>query len=214
MKPQLIFLGAPGSGKGTQAAHLVQEYGYHHISTGDLLRNEIDKKSPLGLKVKSILDGGNLVDDGIILELLHSNCDLSSKAYIFDGIPRRLEQAKKLDENFIKQSDSKAIYFEIDFERLMERLVNRYTCVNCGAIYNRSTRIPKKAGICDLCGGRVEQRKDDKADIITQRFKIFEKTTGQILDYYRSKRRLETVDATVEIEKLQSSIKEVIEVNN
>ena len=210
MKPQLIFLGAPGSGKGTQAAHLIQEYGYHHISTGNLLRNEIGKKSPLGLKVKNILDEGNLVDDGIILELLKSHCDLSSKFYVFDGIPRTLEQAKRLDEDFIKDNDSKAIYFEIKFDDLMERLVNRYVCRDCGDIYNTSFRNPEKEGVCDACGGLLEQRKDDKVDIVDQRFKVFEETMGQILDYYRSKKGLETVDATEKIELVQSAIGRLI----
>ena len=215
MKPQLIFLGAPGSGKGTQAAHLVQESGYRHISTGALLRNEIEKKSPLGFKVKNILDTGNLVNDDVILELLHSHCDLSSEVYIFDGMPRTLDQAKQLDENFIKESYSKAIYFEIGFEKLMQRLLDRYVCLDCGAIYNLSSRTPKKEGQCDICGGnRLEQRKDDKVDIVNRRFKVFEKTMGDILDYYKSKKKLEIVDATADEVSVHQNIKEMVGVMN
>ena len=214
MKPQLIFLGAPGSGKGTQAAHFVQECGYRHISTGALLRREIDKKSYIGLRVKNILDRGKLVDDDTILALLRSRCDLASKVYIFDGIPRTLAQAKQLDEDFIGESYSKAIYFEIGFEKLMQRLLNRYTCVDCGGIYNLSFRIPEKKGKCDVCGGSLKQRKDDKVDIVTRRFRIFEETMGQILDYYKSKKRLETVDAAADENSVRHSIQEMVELKN
>ena len=215
LKPQLIFLGAPGSGKGTQAAHLVKEYGYRHISTGALLRTEIDKKSDLGLKVKNILDQGNLVNDDMILELLRSHCDLSSEVHIFDGIPRTLEQAKQLDEKFIKDSYSGAIYFEIGFDDLMHRLVNRYICADCGAIYNLTSRMPKKEGQCDVCGSsRLEQRKDDKVDIVNRRFKVFEKTMGEILDYYKSKERLKKVDATADEDSVHQSIRDMVEVMN
>ena len=212
MKPQLIFLGAPGSGKGTQAAHLVQKYDYAHVSTGNLLREEIGKKSSIGLKVKNILDEGNLVDDDIILDILRSHCDLSSKAYIFDGIPRTLEQAKQLDKNFINESPYKAIYFEIGFDELTKRLLNRYVCVDCGDIYNRSFRVPREEGKCDSCGGGLEQRKDDRIDIVEQRFKVFEKTMGLILDYYGLRERLETVDATADIDAVRCSVENVVEV--
>ena len=212
MKPQLIFLGAPGSGKGTQADHLVRQWGYGHISTGNLLRDEIGKKSPLGLKVKSILDKGQLVDDDTILALLRSHCDLSSHVYIFDGMPRTLNQAVLLDKNFIQENRSKAIYFKIGFDDLMERLVNRYICQDCGAIYNLTSRAPKTEGRCDECGGeRLEQRKDDKSEIISERFKVFEETMGQVLDYYRSEKRLEVIDATAEIGAVGRRVEKVIE---
>ena len=152
MKPQLILLGAPGSGKGTQASRLVSELGYNHISTGELLRKEIKSGSELGQRVQGIMDAGKLVDDNTVLELLNANCDLSSNAYIFDGFPRNGEQSKLLDEVVIKEASSKAVYFEIDLDMLAARLTNRRTCSGCGEIYNLLSKAPKTEGVCDLCG--------------------------------------------------------------
>src|SRR5690606_4206001 len=167
MKPQLIFLGAPGSGKGTQAARVVKELGYQHLSTGDLLRNEIKSGSELGQRVTAIMEAGKLVDDATMMDLLRANCDLSGKQYIFDGYPRNADQANVLDENFLKTAPSKAIYFDIDLNILAERLINRRTCADCGEIYNLKSKPPKTDGVCDKCGGHnLQQRKDDNEETV------------------------------------------------
>ncbi len=125
MKPQLILLGAPGSGKGTQANKLISEFGYNHISTGDLLRAEVKKASDLGKEVDTIINSGNLVSDEIVLKLLKSNCNINENIYIFDGFPRNLEQAKALSEEVLRGSNYLVVYFEMSTEVLVERISNR-----------------------------------------------------------------------------------------
>lgn len=196
MKPQLILLGAPGSGKGTQASRLVSELGYEHISTGDLLRKEIKSESELGKKVQGIMDAGKLVDDQTVLELLNSNCELESSAYIFDGFPRNGDQAKLLDEHVLKTAKSKAVYFEIDLELLASRLTNRRTCSSCGEIFNLKFKAPKVDGKCDKCGGELTQRKDDNEETVKTRLNVFKETVEPVLAHYESTGRLSKLDAS------------------
>ena len=210
MKPQLILLGAPGSGKGTQAAKIVTDFGYAHISTGDLLRAEIAKESILGKKVKSIMDAGNLVDDETVLELLQVNCDLASKAYIFDGFPRNVDQAKALDDVVLKNIKSMAIYFNMDLEVLVERITNRRIAPNSGRIYNLLTNPPKQEGICDETGEELVHRKDDNEDIVRNRLNVFKETIDPVLNYYREKGILIEIDATKSLDKVFDQISSVI----
>lgn len=207
MKPQLILLGAPGSGKGTQASKLVEHFGYGHISTGDLLRAEISKGSELGLRVKSIMEAGNLVDDGTVLELLNANCDLEKQVYIFDGFPRNLEQAKSLDDVVLKNTSALALYFDIDLEIIVERVINRRVAPKSGEIYNLKTRPPKVAGFCDVSGEELIYRKDDNEDTVRNRLQVFKDTIQPVLDYYKSKEMLKVVDATKSSEEVLNQLK-------
>lgn len=195
MKSHLIFIGAPGSGKGTQAAKLVSLSSYKHVSTGDLLRSEIAKKSVLGLEVKKVMDEGKLVSDELVIKLLQANVNLD-QPHIFDGYPRNIAQAKTLDAQVLKGAISKAVYFEIDIARLIERLTNRRTCKSCGSIYNLISKKPKVMGVCDQCGStELVQRADDKEEVITNRLTVFKDTVDPILDYYQDLGRLIKVDA-------------------
>ncbi len=199
----LILIGAPGSGKGTQAGRLVSDKGLKHISTGDLLRGEISKGSDLGKKVKSVLDSGDLVSDDLVIELIHANTDLDKFQYIFDGYPRNLVQAQTLDKQVLKDRASLAVYFEIDLNKLVERLTNRRTCKECGTIYNLISQAPSKAGVCDKCGGtNMVHRDDDKEEVIKKRMDVFSQNTQPVLDYYKSTNRLMTVNAENSIEQL------------
>jgi adenylate kinase len=196
MKSHLIFIGAPGSGKGTQAAKFVGERQFKHISTGDLLRAEIAKKSPLGLEVKKVMDEGSLVSDELVIRLLQANVELQKSQYIFDGYPRNIAQAQTLDKEVLKGSVSLAVYFEIDKNKLVARLTNRRTCKDCGAIYNLISKQPKITGVCDQCGGtNLVQRPDDKEEVITNRLKVFEDAISPVLKYYQDLNRLMKVDA-------------------
>ena len=196
MKSHLIFIGAPGSGKGTQATKFVSEKELKHISTGDLLRAEIAKKSPLGLEVKKVMDEGKLVSDDLVIRLLQANVDLANSQYIFDGYPRNIAQSKTLDEEVLKESKSIAVYFDIDMSKLVERLTNRRTCKDCGAIYNLISKKPKITGTCDQCGGEnLVQRADDKEDVIANRLKVFQDTISPVLKYYQDLGRLIRVNA-------------------
>jgi adenylate kinase len=202
-----VFIGAPGSGKGTQAAKLVAERGSKHISTGDLLRAEIAKGSELGKQVKAVLDAGALVSDDLVIKLIHANADLDKNSYIFDGYPRNLAQAETLDREVLKGRPSLAIYFEIDLQKLIGRLTNRRTCKDCGAIYNLVSQAPKKEGICDKCGGtNMVHREDDKEEVIKKRMDVFTQNTQPVLDYYNRANRLMTVNAENSIELLYQQI--------
>lgn len=203
----LVFIGAPGSGKGTQAGRLVTEKGCKHISTGDLLRAEIAKGSELGQKVKAVLDAGALVSDDLVIKLIHANADLDKNSYIFDGYPRNLAQAQTLDREVLKGRKSLAVYFEIDLPKLIQRLTNRRTCKDCGAIYNLITQAPQKVGVCDRCSGtNLVHRDDDKEEVIKKRMDVFSQNTQPVLDYYRAAQRLMTVNAENSIEQLYEQI--------
>lgn len=202
-----VFIGAPGSGKGTQAAKLVAEKGCKHISTGDLLRAEIAKGSELGKQVKAVLDAGALVSDDLVIKLIHANADLDKNSYIFDGYPRNLVQAETLDREVLKGRPSLAIYFEIDLQKLISRLTNRRTCKDCGAIYNLVSQAPQRAGVCDKCGStNMVHREDDKEEVIKKRMDVFTQNTQPVLDYYNRANRLMTVNAENSIELLYQQI--------
>lgn len=211
MKAQLILLGAPGSGKGTQAARLVSDLGYKHISTGDLLRNEIAKKTELGKKVQGIMTRGELVDDATVLELLNANCDLTSGSYIFDGFPRNIDQAKALDSEVIKDVAHKAIYFDIDLNILAERLVNRRTCGDCGEIYNLLSKAPKVDGVCDKCSGTsLNQRKDDNEESVKTRLGVFKSTIDPVLNYYEERGALKRIKASASSAEVFEEVKNTV----
>lgn len=196
MKSHLIFIGAPGSGKGTQAAKLVSQKGLKQVSTGDLLRGEIAKGSELGKEVKAVMDAGNLVSDELVVRLLLANINLATEQYIFDGYPRNLAQAQTLDKDVLKGVKATAVYFNIDLNKLVERLTNRRTCKDCGAIYNLISKQPKIEGVCDNCSGtNLVQRADDKEDVIRNRLGVFQQTVDPVLNYYKQSNRLVVLDA-------------------
>ncbi len=208
MNPQLILLGAPGSGKGTQAKELVMSLEYNHLSTGDLLRTEIEKKSDLGNRVAAIMDAGDLVADDIVLELLKANCDLNSSHYIFDGFPRNIEQAKALDAVVLGDCPKLAIYFDINLGVLLERIVNRRTCSKCGEIYNLISKSPKVDGKCDSCDGSLIHRKDDNKSTVENRLEVYKSAIDPVLEYYESQNKLVRLDASKNSSEIFDQLKE------
>ena len=193
---QLVFLGPPGSGKGTQAKRLVEEKGYKHVSTGDLLREEVARESELGKQVGEVLKRGELVDDLMVLELLRVNCDLEGKHYIFDGFPRNIDQAHLLEEKLLRNCAHRGIYFNMSEDKLLERLANRRICRSCGTVYNMRSMPPAYSGICDDCGvNSLYQRDDDKEEVIRNRLTIYNDTIWPVLEYYRSQHILLEVEA-------------------
>ena len=211
MRPHLIILGAPGSGKGTQAANLVDK-GFKHISTGDLLRSEIAKGSELGQKVSGIISRGDLVDDKTVMALLKANCDVDRVSYIFDGFPRNVAQAEMLEAELLKGKRTLAVYFKIDLSILIARVVNRRTCSNCGEIYNLNTKAPKVLDVCDKCGGigTLKQRKDDTEEVIANRLKIFKDTVDPLLAFYKSKDELVEINASEQEKDVFSALEKLI----
>jgi len=208
---QLILLGAPGSGKGTQAQMLTTKFGFKHVSTGDLLRDEVEKGSELGKKVKAIIDGGNLVDDFTVLELLKANCNLKENVYIFDGFPRNLEQAKLLNEVLLSDSKFLAVYFEIDLNLLIERVVNRRVAPKSGEIYNLISKPPKNTGVCDISGEELVHRKDDNEETVRNRMAVFNENIKSVLDFYEGMETLEKISVTDSVDAAHGKVCEIIE---
>ena len=203
----LILLGAPGSGKGTQSAKLVELQSYSHISTGNLLRDEIAKESDLGVKVKEVMKSGQLVSDELVIELLSSNLDLAQSAYIFDGYPRNIDQAKTLT-SLLGSYPFKAIFFKLDTEILVERLGSRRVTKDGKYIYNLTTNPPKTAGVCDVTGEALLQRDDDRAEVVRKRMEVYEKTINPVLEYYRQLDKLIEIDANNSLEEVYSELME------
>lgn len=201
----LIFLGAPGSGKGTQSAKLSEKLGYSHVSTGNLLREEISKKSNLGIKVKEVMENGQLVSDELVVELLKSNLTLGDNSYMFDGYPRNLEQAKTLSI-ILDGFEYVAIYFELNTDMLVKRLENRRVTKDGKFIYNLISNPPRTRGVCDVTGEPLIQRDDDKEEIVRKRMQIFESTIDPVLDYYEGLGRLIRVNANESVEAVYNEI--------
>jgi adenylate kinase len=198
----LIFIGYPGSGKGTVAKQLASTHT--QISTGDLLRAEIASGSKLGKEIDAVISGGNLVNDDMALALIQANFD-PTKNYIFDGFPRTLKQAQMLNDLVLKGHDFKAIYFKIDKELLTDRIIHRRSCPKCGAIYNVKFKAPQVPDTCDTCGTKgLTHRKDDTIEVLSTRLAVFEKTGPEILDFYKD--CLVTVDGSAEAQEIIKAI--------
>ncbi len=209
-RPHLVFLGAPGSGKGTQSYHLVNQFGYEHLSTGDLLRAEIQKGSELGVKAKQLMDQGQLVPDHLVLELLKKNIDLSAKRYIFDGFPRNGAQAQSLDSEVLSGCDYRAVYFHLPLESLLQRLVNRRVSPDGKHIYNLVTNPPKVAGICDHSGEKLVHRDDDHEDVVMKRMEVFKTEIEPVLEFYKALGILVEIAAERPVEQITNSVIEII----
>jgi len=205
----LIFLGPPGAGKGTIAAKAVEILSVPHISTGAIFRAAIAAKSPLGLKVKGIIDSGKLVDDGITIELVKERLaqDDAKKGYILDGFPRTIAQAEALG-TFSKVA--RVINFDIPDISVVERLSGRRVCRGCGANYHISFQKPKKADICDSCGGELYARDDDKKEAIRKRLEVYRAQTAPLIEYYRAKKILIDVDARPAVDTVVANFKKAM----
>ncbi len=196
-----VLFGPPGSGKGTQSQYLVSEYGFKHISTGDLLRSEIKAGSELGLNIKDTIDQGGFISDDIVIKLVEQVIDKEDgKRVIFDGFPRTVNQALAFDR-LLSVRNLKVdivVNFEIDFGKIVERISGRFTCSNCGTVYHKIYQPPKVAGTCDRCGGHdFVVRKDDQPDVIKNRLQVYQNETEAVRKYYESKSQvLVTIDAS------------------
>jgi len=206
----VIFLGPPGSGKGTQAKELAKLYGVPQLSTGDMLREHVDKGTPLGLKAKPIMEHGELVSDSLVLKMVAERIERPdcSHGFVFDGFPRTVTQAKYLGE-LLKQHGLRqpfVIHLVIGTSVLMRRLTGRRTCKRCGEIYNIYDRPPKVEGICDKDGGELYQRPDDREEVVGPRLHAYEKQTAPLVTYYRRLGFLHDMDARKSVEEVRNDI--------
>lgn len=210
----LIILGAPGAGKGTLGDELAKEYKILKISTGDILRNEIKDKTPLGLEVKAVMEKGALVSDDLITEILKNRIEEEDciSGFILDGFPRTLKQAQKLEEIFDKLNFKLDVILNLVVSEslILKRLTNRRVCKSCGANFNLFSSPPKREGICDACGGELYQRTDDKENVIKNRLKVYERDTEPLVDYYSKKGLIRDIKAEGGIKEIMIPLRKLL----
>ena len=212
---ELILLGPPGAGKGTQSKLLETRYGVAQISTGDMLRAEVKAGTPIGLEAKSIMDAGKLVSDDILIRMIGERIKRPdcAKGFILDGFPRTVPQAEALDTLLHEQAvDLDAVIeLKVDEAILVERISGRFSCAKCGEGYHDSFKRPKVQGVCDACGGReFIRRPDDKAETVHARLEAYNAQTAPILPYYKARGRLFTVDGMADMEDVAAQIEAVL----
>ncbi len=212
---RIILLGPPGVGKGTQAEFIEKRFGLFHISTGDILREAIESGSPLGLKARRFMDAGELVPDenvGEIIEEKLKENDVKER-FLLDGFPRTAKQVEILDrilEN-VKSKIDVAFVLDLDEEEIVKRLSGRRVCSSCKALFNLTYKPPRAEGVCDRCGGKLVQRKDDTEEVIRERLSIYRSETLPVIDIYDTRGILVRVDGRNGSEKVQQTIVDLLD---
>ena len=211
----LILLGPPGAGKGTQAARLVEHHGMRQLSTGDMLRAAVTAQTPVGLKAKAVMDAGELVSDAIVSALIDEELAAMGPetGAIFDGYPRTAAQAEQLDAILAKHGRKldRVIEIEVDEDELVRRIVGRFSCANCGAGYHDEFHQPKSAGVCDKCGGtEFKRRKDDNEETVRTRMTEYRAKTAPILPLYEARGLVARVDGMAPIDEVTAAIEDIL----
>jgi len=211
----IVLLGAPGAGKGTQAAKLIETYGLVHISTGDILRKAVADKTPLGIAAKSFMDNGELVPDEVVIGLVKARLQEpdADAGFILDGFPRTVPQADALGvalEDLGKSIDA-VVSVEVDMPLLLDRLTARRTCRGCGAIFNVLAQPEAASGVCTQCGGELYQRDDDTVETVSNRLAVYERNTAPLIEYYRERGLLRPVDGNQPVDEVFAAIRNILE---
>ena len=206
----IIMLGAPGAGKGTQAKRMAEKYGIPHISTGDILRSNISRGTELGKKAKSFIDAGALVPDELVIQLVADRLEEedAKAGFIFDGFPRTIPQAESLDR-MLQEKGRKieyAVNIDVPDAVIVDRMSGRRFCASCGASYHTEYLKPKKEGICDKCEGQLALRKDDEPETVLKRLAVYHEQTEPLIAYYRKNEVLREVDGTKEVAEILTEI--------
>ncbi len=205
---KLILLGAPGSGKGTQAAYITDKYDLPHISTGDIFRENIKNQTPIGLKIKAVMDTGNLCPDDLTVELVKDrlakpDCE---KGYLLDGFPRNLFQASKLEEF---SAPDMVLNIDVDLSLIERRITGRRTCSKCNGSFH--VDFIGETDICPTCGGKLITRKDDNAETVKSRLEVYQKQTSPLIDYYIKQGKLVSIDGNQSVEQVFAEIQKVLD---
>ncbi|HTY91118.1 MAG TPA: adenylate kinase [Methanocella sp.] len=212
---QIVLFGPPGAGKGTQAKFISEKFNVPHISTGDILRENVREGTALGKKAKVFMDNGALVPDELLIDLIRDRLQKpdTKKGFLLDGFPRTIAQAEALDpilDDINKNLDA-VVNVDVGANELISRLSGRRTCRSCGATYNIKSNPPKVPGVCDQCGGELYQRADDTEAAIKHRIEVYQKQTQPLIDYYRKKGLLIDIDGEREIDEVRSDILKALE---
>ena len=208
---RVVLLGPPGAGKGSLAGLLKEKYSLAHISTGDMLREEIKKGTALGLEIKSLMTQGALVSDELVTKLVEQRFlhdPELKKGYMLDGFPRTVKQARDLDV-LLAKADAPldfALNMEADEGLLLKRLTGRRVCRKCGALFHMTNKPPREEGVCDACGGELYQRTDDNEETIKARMQVYSTSTQQIIDYYAKQHKLKKLDGNSETADLLEAL--------
>ncbi len=213
----IILLGPPGAGKGTQSKYLEDRFKLKQLSSGDMLRHAVAIGSEVGLVAKSYMESGKLVPDDVVIGVVFETIDGLPKdlpGFILDGFPRTVQQAEELDgvlKGHGKTIDA-VLVVEVSDDRLVKRISGRFTCANCGEVYNDYFRQPKAAGVCDRCGGAAfKRRSDDNPDTVRARLSVYHNETKPLIEYYRNKGTLHVIDGEAPIEEVTRRINEILE---
>lgn len=204
---KIILLGAPGSGKGTQAALLSQQLKLAHISTGDIFRDNIRRKTEIGLKIKKIIDGGDLCPDELTIEIVKQRLSAPDckNGYLLDGFPRNIAQAEALDTS---DAPDKVIELYVPLQKIEKRIIGRRLCAKCESSFN--TSVIGDVKICPKCGGELYIRGDDNVESVHERLTVYESQTAPLIEYYKKQGKLFTVDADLPIEEVFENVLKVI----
>jgi len=212
---RIVFLGPPGAGKGTQAVMLAEKKGFLHLSTGDILRENVKNGTEIGKKAKAFMEKGELVTDDIVIEMMLGTIKDARERnnFILDGFPRTVYQAGKLDKELgsLNLPIGLVVYFKTSLKVVVLRLTGRRLCSKCGANYHIVNMPPKRQGVCDKCGAELYQRKDDSEETIKKRLEVYDSQTKELIDYYKGKGILTEVSGDMEAHEVY---KEVIEILN
>ena len=212
----VILLGPPGAGKGTQAKRLERSRGLVQLATGDMLRAAVARKTEHGRKAKAVMERGDLVSDDIVVAIIAERLDAPDvkQGFVLDGFPRNVAQAEALDKMLGSKSMKldAAIEMKVDDEALVERISGRFACANCGKIYHDRFEPPKKPGVCDVCGGtEFIRRDDDNEATVRSRLEVYNRQTAPLVDYYGSQGKLRTVDGMAPMDEVSEAIEEVLD---
>ncbi|MEG0157357.1 MAG: adenylate kinase [Anaerovoracaceae bacterium] len=210
----LVLLGPPGAGKGTQAAKIIEKYNIPHISTGDIFRKNIKEGTVLGKKAQAYMDKGELVPDSLVIEIALDRLgeDDCKDGFLLDGFPRTVQQAEALDAYLGAKNEKVDHVLDIDVDKaeLMARLTGRRVCKACGATYHAGNIPPKKEGVCDVCGGELYQRADDAADTVANRIEVYNSQTKPLLTYYDDAKNITHLDGVIGLENVFAKIVETL----